>query len=301
MSEEILDVRALFQQKEAEEDESLAPVLEIDLGNLLVFDYQEQPRGSKYIQEQAERCVQGLFDKVFNLPAIKSDAGPLAELPYPTTPIPREKPIPQPKPPTKWEKFAKDKGIQKQKKRSRLSYDDASGEYKPRYGRGRAADPVADSWVLDDKPHQLQEAGASDPFEMAQMKKKESRQKQQKKEVLNKKRQQAAISNPVTLSLNTQEKVPKASLQTAIAIAQKSTASMGKFDKAHKDEPKIKTKPKHMPSDFSAEQELTKRIADRILRDMPEIDVNQAANQEIQKEQRRRSATRERPTKRRKQ
>jgi len=79
---------------------------------------------------------------------------------------------------------------------------------------------------------------------------------------------------------------------------------MGKFDKGHKDEPRLKSKPKHMPSDFSAEQQLTQKIADRILRDMPEMDVTVAANQEIQKEQRRKSSfssTRERPTKRRKQ
>jgi regulator of ribosome biosynthesis len=77
-------------------------------------------KGSKLVQAQAERAVQGLFDKVFNLPVTKSDAGPLANLPYPKTPIPREKPVPQPKPPTKWEAFAKEKGIQKKQKRNRL-------------------------------------------------------------------------------------------------------------------------------------------------------------------------------------
>lgn len=56
-----------------------------------------------------------------------------------------------------------------------------------------------------------------------------------------------------------------------------------------------------MPSDFSAEQELTKKIADRILRDMPEIDADKAANQAIQKEQRQRRNSDKRPTKRRKQ
>jgi regulator of ribosome biosynthesis len=147
----VLDVRALLEEK-TDDGTSLAPVLEIDLGNLLVFDHQEQPRGSEYVKEQAESCIQRLFDKLFNCPVIKSDAGPLAELPLPTTPIPREKPIPQPKPPTKWELFAKEKGIQKKQKRSRLKFDEVSGEYKPRYGKGRAADPVADSWVLDDKP-----------------------------------------------------------------------------------------------------------------------------------------------------
>jgi hypothetical protein len=58
-----------------------------------------------------------------------------------------------------------------------------------------------------------------------------------------------------------------------------------------------------MPKDFRAEQELTKKIADRIIRDMPELDADKAANQAIQTEQRqnRNRNSQERPGKRRKQ
>lgn len=303
MSEAILDVRALLAQKEQEEeDESMAPVLEIDGGNLLVFDYQDQPKGSKHVQGQAERAIQGLFDKVFNLPVTRSDVGPLANLPVPTTPIPREKPLPQPKLPTKWEAFAKEKGIQKKQKRNRLIFDEASGEYKPRFGSGRAADPVADSWVLEDKPHQLAKTGAVDPFEAAQKKKKEVREKQKKREAANKRRRDSAgVSDPITLNLNHVERRPKEAIQKAIALSQKSTASMGKFDKAHKDEPKVKRAPKHMPTNFSAEQELTKKIADRIIRDMPELDADKAANLAIhsQEQRSRKRNSEDRPGKRR--
>lgn len=47
MAETILDVRSLLgpQDQAAEEDTSMAPVFEIDLGNLLVFDFQDQPKG----------------------------------------------------------------------------------------------------------------------------------------------------------------------------------------------------------------------------------------------------------------
>jgi hypothetical protein len=87
----------------------------------------------------------------------------------------------------------------------------------------------------------LAEAGVSDPFELAQKKKKESLEKQKKREVANKRRQSTnkEVANPVTLNLSTQAKIPTTSLQKAITISQKSTASMGKFDKLHKDEPKI--------------------------------------------------------------
>ena len=47
--------------------------------------------------------------------------------------LPREKPVPKVRPPTKWEKFAKEKGIQK-KKKEKLVWDEVAGEWKPRYG-----------------------------------------------------------------------------------------------------------------------------------------------------------------------
>lgn len=301
-----MDVRALLarEQVESDEDETMAPVLDFDVGNLLVFDFQDQRKGSKFVKEHAEKAVQGLFDQVFNLPVTKSDVGALAQLPYPSTPIPREKPVPQPKLPTKWENFAKEKGIQKQKKRSRLLLDETSGEYKPRYGKGRAADPVADSWVLEDKPHELEKYDAEDPFELARKKKKDARDQQTKREAANKRRREQVVQDPVTLNLNHVEKRPREALQKAIAMSQKSTASMGKFDKAHKDEPKIKGAPKHMPANFSKEQELTKKIADRILRDMPEIDTDKAANLAMHNEEqrfRRRNSRGESNSKRRKQ
>lgn len=40
------------------------------------------------------------------------------------------------------------------------------------------------------------------------------------------------------------ERREKDTIQRALSISQKSTASMGKFDKVHKDEPKIKSAPK---------------------------------------------------------
>ncbi|KAK4853450.1 hypothetical protein QYF36_009452 [Acer negundo] len=41
---------------------------------------------------------------------------PIVKLPPPTTKLPREKHLPKPKPPTKWELFAQKKGIKKCKK-----------------------------------------------------------------------------------------------------------------------------------------------------------------------------------------
>ncbi len=65
--------------------------------------------------------------------------GRIAHLPAPTTPLPRAKPLPQPRAPTKWEAFAQRKGIVK-KKRSKEVWDEDTGEYRRRFGYKRAGD-----------------------------------------------------------------------------------------------------------------------------------------------------------------
>ena len=65
--------------------------------------------------------------------------GRIAQLPKPTTPLPRAKPVPQPRQPTKWEAFAQRKGIVK-RKRGREVFDEDAGEYRRRHGYKRAGD-----------------------------------------------------------------------------------------------------------------------------------------------------------------
>ena len=65
--------------------------------------------------------------------------GRVAELPEPTTQLPRAKPLPKPRAPTKWEVFAQRKGITKHK-RSKDVWDEEAGEYKRRFGYKRAGD-----------------------------------------------------------------------------------------------------------------------------------------------------------------
>jgi regulator of ribosome biosynthesis len=63
--------------------------------------------------------------------------------------IPREKPLPKPKKETKWEKFAREKGIQKRKK-GRMIYDEEKEEYAPRFGYKKANDDLHD-WAMEMK------------------------------------------------------------------------------------------------------------------------------------------------------
>ncbi len=57
----------------------------------------------------------------------------VAQLPPELYLLPRSKPVPKPKTPTKWETYAKEKGIQK-KKREKLVFDDNNNQWKPRFG-----------------------------------------------------------------------------------------------------------------------------------------------------------------------
>jgi regulator of ribosome biosynthesis len=50
---------------------------------------------------------------------------------------------------TRWEKFAKEKGIVK-RKRDRQELDETTGDYKPRFGRGKAA-RIDEDWVIEAK------------------------------------------------------------------------------------------------------------------------------------------------------
>lgn len=77
--------------------------------------------------------VQTLIASLFSLPTTSSADGPLAQLPTPTTLLPRAKPLPKPKPPTKWEQFAKAKGIQKTRKEKKI-WDEEKQEWVDRWG-----------------------------------------------------------------------------------------------------------------------------------------------------------------------
>ena len=138
----------------------LIPV-SLDLGNVVVFDVNpfdeskmitsiggnEAKRAEReaYIESLARENAQLLFNGLYGLPQEESEEiGRQVSLPKPITVLPREKPVPTEKPLTRWEKFAKVKGIQKTKRSAKV-YDEASGQWKYRHGSKSAKnDPLAD-------------------------------------------------------------------------------------------------------------------------------------------------------------
>ena len=129
--------------------------LDFDLGNLAAFD--PSPVDTEQFAADpdaacltaASKITQALVAKLFSLPSEAADVGRVAQLPPPTTALPRAKPIPKPREPTKWEKFAQQKGITKHK-RSREVWDEETQDFKRRFGfKGVKDDQVA---VMDAKP-----------------------------------------------------------------------------------------------------------------------------------------------------
>ena len=99
--------------------------------------------------QSARENAQLLVRAFFELPAAEDALyGPTAALPARSTALPREKPVPAPAPPTRWEKFAKEKGILKKGKRERMLFDEPSGEYKPRFGYKRGRDESSE-WCYE--------------------------------------------------------------------------------------------------------------------------------------------------------
>ncbi len=70
----------------------------------------------------------------------------MAILPSPSTILPREKPLPKKKVETKWERFAKAKGISHVNKEKDV-WDDERQMFVPRWGRGGKNKDTEEAWI----------------------------------------------------------------------------------------------------------------------------------------------------------
>lgn len=180
-----------------------------DLGNLAVFDNNVLDKNDvdssnasreNHIKSLTRDNVQLLVNQILSLPiktTTESTGGSnnqgatvaLLQLPDPTSELPREKPLPKPKEPTKWEKFAAKKGIQPKAKTSKMVYDEASGEWVPKWGYKGKNKSIDDQWLveLDDKKKGTEEE-LIDPRSLNRAERKDlvkKNQKQQKKNLKN--------------------------------------------------------------------------------------------------------------------
>jgi regulator of ribosome biosynthesis len=279
--------------------------LVVDLANLMCFDANaglvEVPSSSAApahddtttmttedsIRATIRNATQHLINRIWELPITKSEDHTLllAKLPTPgsnqasrsdndiSTTLPRAKPLPKPKPLTKWERFAKEKGIQN-KKRGRMVWDEEEKKWVPRYGYQSVANrAVDDDWLIEvptpnAKPskgtkHQAQGDDVEDLFDKRRKEKKMRVDRNEKQRQRNVERAAAATEKS--------SGGRKSELTRAIKVARVSTASMGKFDQQVKGEEKIARKGQRksyapaVASDLSAERELARKVAQGVV------------------------------------
>lgn len=163
-----------------------------DLGNLLLNDTNPLPHNytPEDLTANARDCAQGLINQILTACSIASMLdGVHVVLPAPETPLPREKPIPKPKEATKWEKFAAKKGIQAKKREGKLVYDEAKGEWVPKYGyKGKNKDGENDWLVEVDEKKEQATGEAGDPRKERRTERKEKMKRQERKMRSNEKR-----------------------------------------------------------------------------------------------------------------
>jgi len=111
------------------------------------------------LEKATDGCAQ-LINALWQLPTERSDVGTLVSLPsYSVTKLPRQLPPPPPKSETKWEKFAKARGIPLNKeKRSQKVWDEDSGSWKFIHGYNKANDDSKEWPIMEVKRNE-------DPFE----------------------------------------------------------------------------------------------------------------------------------------
>lgn len=103
------------------------------LAHLAAFDISPlHPKAN--IHTQTRDNVQLLVNKIFSLSREESDEGPTALIPREDGfRLPRHRPVPKVKPETRWEKFMKERRMEK-RKRSQMVFDEVSGDWKRRWG-----------------------------------------------------------------------------------------------------------------------------------------------------------------------
>jgi regulator of ribosome biosynthesis len=149
-------------------------------------------------------------------------------LPPPTIVLPRENPIPTPKPPTRWEQFVKNKDLKIRKKEKKV-FDETTKEWKLRYGyqRGKKSQ---DDWLME-----VPSGTFDDPFEKRDSTKKEQITEQAKRERRNKNRATRAKSagSASISSKSSLRGVKPGQIKAAVKTASHptSSASMNQFNK----------------------------------------------------------------------
>jgi len=261
--------------------------VEVDLGHLLASDPNEvnlkelrSGNPDKYLQNLARDNTQVLFNKIWTLPFERVDDVVVTKLPKPEYILPREKRVPKGDNLTKWQAYAKEKGITK-KKKTKLVWDELVNQWVPRYGYRRAAAEHEKDWVLEVPQN-------ADPYEDQFEKRTEAKSERVAKNELQRLKNIARsrkVEVPST-GLLPNERPSKDELHQAAVVAKVATASLGKFQKKLPDEKPLKNSGKKrkfesVNQDHGAEKSKNLDVLDKILNKKPLLDVEKAVNRHV--------------------
>ncbi|XP_068588466.1 ribosome biogenesis regulatory protein homolog [Cebidichthys violaceus] len=289
------ELLAKAEQDEAEKLKSISVQkeldLEFDIGNLLASDknriesrdFREQKK-EDFLRSLARDNTQLLINEIWKQPTERVEEAIVTKLPDTVTPLPREKPPPKPKAPTKWEEFAKLKGIQN-KKKTNLVWDENAKDWRRRWGYKRAKDDTKE-WLIE-VPETADPN--EDQFAKRATAKKERVAKNEFNRLKNIARAQKVKVPGVGLTPVAQQ--CKEDLVRAVSVARTSTASVGRFqDRLPKEKPPKNTgkKRKFEPliGNFSNEKQKQLELLKLMNGKKPKLDISKAVDQQIREEKR---------------
>lgn len=204
----------------------------LDIAHLTVLDPNhydsENVNDENFLLRQATESFNNLFTQIQSLPYNINNKS-RHDLPKPVIQIPREYPIPLEKPKTRFEQFAKEKGLKFKPKENKI-YDEATGEW---HFRGdRSYKPNTD-WLRE-----VPNGYYDDPFEKTEKARKEAAANQKKRERRNKLRAarqnidyHRANSVNTTISPKGNHRIEELESGIKVSSHPGSSASMNQFNK----------------------------------------------------------------------
>lgn len=294
---EVLAAAAAAEAKLASTKVEKPIELELDLGNMLAQDMNvldnatltDSSLREEYMRALARDNTQLLVNAIWSLPTERVEEVIVAKFPPPTTKLPREKPLPKPKPMTKWEKYAKEKGIVKKKRKDRMVWDDVVKEWVPQFGYKKIKVDEKKTWCI---PLKQGDDPEEDPFKKLAEEKSERVAKNELQRLRNlAKTKKVNVPTVGVVPPTTKGPVKQSDsddLKKTAELVKASTASLGKFQekldkKLEKNSaPKgAKRKFESNTGDMQLEKQKHLNILDSITNKKSKIDIDQAVGKHI--------------------
>ncbi|CAH0383636.1 unnamed protein product [Bemisia tabaci] len=274
--------------------------LETDVGTLLAVDpndlNSEELRNNRedYLKELARDNTQLLLNEVWELPSERVDDVIVAKLPKPKYLLPRELPVPKPKPLTKYQQYALKKGLplkKTKKHKMNVTWDEILKKWVPNYGYKHAQAEKERETVIE-VPDNVDPM--TDMFAKKEAEKRERVSKNEFQRLRNIARA-ANIKVPHVGVPAVESRLKPDQLELAAVASKSATASAGVFQPSISADKTLKSwakppgvpKQKLKPVSGRAEKEINLNILEDVMRHRGSGGVSEkAVNRQIAQEQR---------------